>query len=157
MSKNFSTIFLHSTVYQEASLLGFKAISTNNGWEYALVGITIVFCGLVILSFVISQLHKLLGLWENRASLMENLKARRRGKDAAASGETIHVEYSSSLAEAKLQYTLLVDRIGQPFALPKLLKQAEKSGLYRPHATINDLLQAGIILPDETGYYTWKA
>lgn len=138
-------------------MLGFEAISTNNGWEYALVGITIVFCGLVILSFVISQLHKLLGLWENRASFMETLKARRREIGAAAPGETRPVEYSSTLAEAKLQYAMLVDRIGQPFSLPKLLKQAEKSGLYRPHATINDLLQAGILLPDETGYYTWKS
>jgi len=138
-------------------LLGFKAISTNNGWEYAMVGIIIVFCGLVILSFVISQLHKLLGFWDNRASFMDSLRARRSGKDAAAPGESRPVEYPSTLAEAKLQYAMLVDRIGQPFALPKLLKQAEKSGLYRPHATINDLLQAGIILPDETGYYTWKA
>lgn len=137
-------------------MLGFEAISTNNGWEYAILGVSIVFCGLVILSLVISQLHKLLGLWDNRESFMEALTARRKGESPTASAETGPVEYSSTLAEAKLQYGMLVDRIGQPFALPKLLTLAEKSGLYRPHATINDLLQAGIILPDETGYYIWK-
>lgn len=138
-------------------MLGFEGISNNNGWEYALLGICIVFSGLVILSFVISQLHKLLGFWENRESIMDALKARRKEESTTAAAETRPVEYSSTLAEAKLQYGMLVDRIGQPFALPKLLLLAEKSGLYRPHATINDLLQAGIILPDETGYYIWKS
>ena len=138
-------------------MLGFEGISNNNGWEYALVGICIVFSGLVILSFVISQLHKLLGLWENRASIMEALKARRKEERSKAAAETKPVEHSGTLAEAILQYRMLVDRIGQPFALPKLLTLAEKSGLYRPHATINDLLQADIIVPDETGYYIWKS
>lgn len=138
-------------------MLGFEGISNNNGWQYALVGICIVFSGLVILSFVISQLHKLLGLWENRESIVAAMKARRKSERPTVAAETRPVEYSSTLAEAELQYRMLVDRIGEPFALPKMLKQAEKSGLYRPHATINDLLQAGIIVPDETGYYVWKS
>lgn len=132
---------------------GFDAISTNNGWEYAILGICIVFSGLVILSFVISQLHKLLSLWDNRASMMNSFKARRKGP---AEDETGIVKEPRSLAEARLQYGMLVKRIGEPFALPKLLNMAEGSGLHRPHATINDLLQAGVILPDETGYYVWR-
>jgi len=138
-------------------LLGFEAIKNNNGWEYALLGISIVFSGLVILSFVISQLHRLLGVWDNRASILETLKSRRKAAPSPAETETSEAPHSNTLAEARLQYRMLVDRIGEPFALPKLLKQAEKSGLYRPHATINDLLQAGIIVPDETGYYVWKS
>lgn len=135
-------------------MLGFKAISANNGWQYALVGAGIVFFGLIILSFVISQLHKLLILWDNRASFMQALKARRKGESPAPAAESF--ESAPSLTEAKQQYKMLVERLGEPFALPKLLKMAEGSGLHRPHATINDLLQAGMILPDETGYYIWK-
>lgn len=136
---------------------GFEAISANNGWEYALLGVCIVFSGLVILSFVISQLHKLLGFWDNRKSLIKTLRSRRKGPPSQAEPESIPVDHSSTLAEATRHYRMLVDRIGEPFALPKLLSLAEGSGLHRPHAAINDLLQAGVILPDETGYYIWKS
>ncbi len=138
-------------------MFGFEAITNNNGWEYALLGICIVFSGLVILSFVISQLHKLLGVWDNRATILEALRSRRKSALSSAQAELSPGPLSSTLAEASLQYRMLVERIGEPFALPKLLTQAEKSGLYRPHATINELLQAGIIIPNETGYYIWKS
>jgi hypothetical protein len=137
-------------------LSGFEAISANNGWVYALLGICIVFSGLVILSFVISQLHKLLDLWENRESLIKALVSRWKGSPAPAEPEPRPVDPSSTLTETMRHYRLLVDRIGEPFALPRLLRLAEGSGLQRPHAAINELLQAGVILPDETGYYIWK-
>jgi len=38
-------------------LYGIEAINANNGWAISAVGITIVFSGLVLLSFVIAQLH----------------------------------------------------------------------------------------------------
>jgi Na+-transporting methylmalonyl-CoA/oxaloacetate decarboxylase gamma subunit len=47
-------------------LFGFENITANNGWAMAVVGASIVFLGLVILSFVISQVHKILNLWEQR-------------------------------------------------------------------------------------------
>jgi hypothetical protein len=138
-------------------LSGFEAISANNGWEYALLGVSIVFSGLVILSFVISQLHKLLTLWDNRESVIRTFKTRSRSSDVPNKEDAEIREEPKSLVEAREQYRMLVDRIGEPFSLPKLLRLAEKSGLYRPHATINDLIQAGVILPDETGYYIWKS
>lgn len=133
-----------------------KFISENHGWEYALLGICIVFSGLVILSFIISQLHKLLGLWDNRKTLIQTFKSRWKKETSPADAEIIRADHSISLTEAKLQYKMLVDHIGEPFALPKLLRLAEGSGLHRPHSTINELLQSGAILPDETGYYLWK-
>ncbi|MBW1726140.1 MAG: OadG family protein [Deltaproteobacteria bacterium] len=39
-------------------MYGLQAIAAYNGWAMALAGALIVFSGLVILSFVISQLHK---------------------------------------------------------------------------------------------------
>jgi len=138
-------------------LFGLKAISANNGWQYALVGISIVFSGLVILSFVISQLHKVLLLWDDRAAILQAIKEKRRTPSPATGAEPPPAETATNLAEAKRQYRMIVERMGEPFALPKLLRLAEKSGLNRPHATLNDLLQAGVIRPDETGYYTWKS
>lgn len=135
-------------------MFGIDAVTANNGWQYALVGVSIVFSGLVILSIVISQLHKVLSLWENRAAILQAMKERKKAVSPASAPQRIE---SPSLAEAKRQYKMIVDRMGEPFALPKLLRSAEKSGLHRPHATLNDLLKAGIVHPDETGYYTWKS
>ena len=46
-------------------MYGLDAIAANNGWAISGVGISIVFSGLCVLSFVISQLHKVLNLWES--------------------------------------------------------------------------------------------
>ena len=137
-------------------MLGLKAISTNNGWEYAIVGICIVFSGLVILSIVISQLHKLLNLWENRSAILSAMRENRKKAPLKSPAKEELSERALNLVEAKKQYRLLVSRLSDPFALPKLLRLAEKSGLHRPHSTLNDLIQAGIIEPDATGYFIWK-
>ena len=47
-------------------MFSIENITSNNGWAMAVVGATTVFLGLAILSFVISQIHKILKLWENR-------------------------------------------------------------------------------------------
>ena len=137
-------------------MFGIKAISAQNGWQYALLGVCIVFSGLILLSFVLSQLHKLLSLWENRSSIGQQLKERLKKETFFEEPEATKPEESSDLMESMLHYQMLVERIGDPFALPRLLRLAEKSGLHRPHATINELLRTGIILPDKNGYYTWK-
>ena len=50
------------------SLYGLEAISAHNGWAMAVVGATIVFTGLVILSFAISQIHRILSFRETRST-----------------------------------------------------------------------------------------
>lgn len=47
-------------------MFGLKAISAHNGWAMAVVGAAIVFSGLAVLAFVISQIHKLLGFWDKK-------------------------------------------------------------------------------------------
>jgi Na+-transporting methylmalonyl-CoA/oxaloacetate decarboxylase gamma subunit len=63
-------------------LIGIENITSNNGWAMAAVGATIVFLGLVVLSFVISQIHKVLKLWEDREKYLDRFK-----KKAPAAGE----------------------------------------------------------------------
>lgn len=53
----------------EANVYGLDAINAYNGWAISVVGVTIVFTGLVVLSMAIAQIHKLLNLWENRKEL----------------------------------------------------------------------------------------
>ena len=129
--------------FKEVPLYGLEAISTHNGWAMAVAGIIIVFCGLVVLSSTIAQLHKVLRLLNSGATGTEG---------APASDPTMH----HNLAESARQFRLISDRTGESFPLPKLMGLAELSGLPRPHSTINDLLRAGLIVPDGKGYFFWK-
>ena len=55
-------------------MYGFENITANNGWAMAVIGATIVFAGLVVLSFAISQIHKVLALWDKRVLSKERQK-----------------------------------------------------------------------------------
>ena len=136
-------------------MYGLEAISTHNGWAMAVAGVIIVFCGLVVLSSTIAQFHKILRLLNGGATDYQNGKGLRRAdgtEGAPASDPTM----KHKLAESTRQFRLVSDRIGEPFPLPKLIERAELSGLFRPHSTINDLLKAGLIVPDGKGYFFWK-
>ena len=121
----------------------------------AVAGVVIVFTGLVMLSTTIAQLHKLHSLWENRDSYYRRL-ATRRAKGGIAAALAPGINISHTLRESARQYKLITSRIGEPFSLPKLINLADLSGLPNPHATINDLIQAGLIVPDGQGYFLWK-
>lgn len=124
-------------------MYGLEAISTHNGWAMAVAGVIIVFCGLVVLSSTIAQLHKILRLLNGGAT----------GTEGAPASDAI---MKQNLAESARQFRLISDRVGESFSLPKLIELAELSGLPRPHSTINDLLRAGLIVPDGKGYFFWK-
>jgi len=136
-------------------LYGIEAITAHNGWAMAVAGVIIVFSGLVVLSTTIAQFHKLLNFWENRDSFYQRL-ANRRSKDGITGALAPSLKLSHTLRDSARQYKLITSRIGEPFALPKLINLAELSGLPNPHATINDLIQAGLIVPDGQGYFLWK-
>lgn len=121
----------------------------------AVAGVIIVFSGLVVLSTTIAQFHKLLNFWENRGSFYQRL-ANRRSKDGITGVLAPSLQISHTLRESARQYKLITSRIGEPFSLPKLINLAELSGLPNPHATINDLILAGLIVPDGQGYFLWK-
>ena len=61
----YPTPILHPK-FGRPKLYGFDAISAHNGWAMALAGALIVLSGLAVLSFVISQLHKVVALLEKR-------------------------------------------------------------------------------------------
>ena len=109
----------------------------------AVAGVIIVFSGLVVLSTTIAQLHKVLRLLNGGASGTEGAPA--------ADPTTNH-----NLTESARPFRLISDRMGESFPLPKLIELAELSGLSRPHSTINDLLKAGLVVPDGKGYFYWK-
>jgi len=48
-------------------LYGLEAISANNGWAMAITGPLIVMSGLTILSIIISQLHKIVAMFDKKS------------------------------------------------------------------------------------------
>jgi len=138
-----------------ASLLyGLEAINANNGWAISVVGITIVFSGLVCLSALISQLHKLVALYDNPGKI-KNLFVSRSESAARAGTPKAHLDLTEVQKQVCRQYNLLAQTMDDVISLPKLLRMAELSGLKDPHANINLLLKSGILCADEQGYFRW--
>ena len=107
-------------------MYGFENISANNGWAMAAVGATIVFLGLVVLSFVISQIHKILNLWEKRDTPKEQPA---EVSTAAVQGPAYKTHYLPSLEELISIYRPLVQQLKEPFDIPQLFAISKKMDL----------------------------
>lgn len=134
-------------------MTGLEAISAHNGWAIAILGISIVFTGLTLLSITIAQLHKVLDLWDRRSGYGQWFK---RGSRASleTGGPT---PLPADIADAARVYKLLIEHMGDyPFSLPWILDLAVHRNVARPYSALNDLLLAGIIVPSGDGYYLWN-
>lgn len=116
------------------------------------VGALIVFSGLVLLSFVVSQIHRLLQVWDNRKKYWNRLKKIGQQQDKTGTGLQNDV-LSQEAKTAARQLKLLIERIGEPFPLPRLIEFSENAGLKRPMPMINEMLGAGLIVPDGKGCF----
>jgi len=139
-------------------LYGLDAINANNGWAISVVGVTIVFSGLVMLSLVISQLHKLLALWEDPSKIKTFFKAKQKeAPTEVLPGKPIseQVIFTESQKEMAKQFFLLARTMEDHFSLPRLLHFAQISDLKDPYSSLNNLLKIKIIVPDGSGLFTW--
>lgn len=135
-------------------LYGLEAINAHNGWAISVVGVTIVFTGLVSLSVLISQLHKLVTLYNNPGRI-KKLFALKPKSAAKAGTPKKHLVLTEAQKQICRQYNLLAQTMDDVISLPKLLRMAELSGLKDPHANISFLLKSGILCADEQGYFRW--
>jgi hypothetical protein len=138
-------------------LYGFENITSNNGWAMAAVGASIVFAGLVILSIVISQIHKILALWEEREKLIIRLKTLLH----AHAAEGIHAPAFAqrqfpSADELAGDYEPVVDQLKSPFTLSQLFEAAKENDLPHPHLSIQRLQEAGILVSEGDGTFAWN-
>ncbi len=132
-------------------------ITAANGWAMAAVGASIVFLGLVILSFVISQMHKILRFWEERVTLSG------RAKDQAPTAEAPEPEIPAykeqhlpEVSELVDTYGPLVEKMGDSFELTQIFDIAKENDFPHPHLSINRLREAGILVAQDDGTFTWK-
>jgi hypothetical protein len=139
-------------------LYGIEAINANNGWAISAVGITIVFSGLVLLSFVIAQLHKGLDLYENPRKIKGwfSLKKKQEQVDNSLETEGILLVLTKEQKEIAKQFALLVGTLEDHFSLPRLLELARISGVKNFHSNLNILLKSDILFPDKEGFFCWN-
>jgi len=136
-------------------LQGFEAINAVNGWAIAVLGATIVFSGLVVLSLAISQLKKIVDFVEKR-------QQRGQKKDGLKDDAIITPEdfvlpaiFPEDIHETALLYKPLFEKLGETFNLPELYKLSQEKKYPHPHLTIKQLRQAQILLPAGDGSFKW--
>ena len=138
-------------------MYGFENITANNGWAMAFVGATIVFTGLVVLSFVISQLHKILNLWDNRDQWLAKPKDRAKPAEAAVpSGPAYRERRLPTVDELVSIYRPLVEQLTEPFDLVQLYEKSNQMDLPHPNLSINRLREADILVAQGDGTFTWN-
>ena len=138
-------------------MTGFEAIAHHNGWVMAAFGAIIVFSGLAVLSFVISQLSKLFSLFE--------------GKPKASAVEIITEKSTPAepppkpAAEAPFDDpNTLVQTVGalaaeldQPFQLAELYRRCREKDVPHPHLSLSSLQRQGYLVFQGEGAFTWKS
>ena len=132
-------------------MYGFEAISHNNGWAISIVGVMIVFTGLLSLSLIIRLFPKIIAMIEG------NNKAEPEKKQEKISQQQKTPLLDKNIKEAVRQYRYLISWMGEPFSLPRLIELSEKRGLARPYHTVSQLIHAKIIQSDGKGFFLWHA
>ncbi|MEJ5363587.1 MAG: hypothetical protein WHS86_00665 [Desulfosoma sp.] len=150
---------------------GLSAIAAANGWFITFTGLAIVFTGLAVLAGFIASLEKLLSLWERGAAWLKRLLTRQppgpapiplaQESPAPMPQESFSpraVSLSGETLEVYQYFQWLTRRQGDVFSLSRLLEQAEKRGIPRPHFHLNELLLLGLIEElqgEDCGFYRW--
>lgn len=138
-------------------MFGFEAIAAHNGWAMALAGALIVMAGLTVLSFVISQLHRIVDLLEYRR---RNLEHTQTGSQTSLLADSQQILMPQPPAEDMMEtaslYKPLAEQLGASFQLSDLYAAFNQQGFPHPHLTIKSLREIGILVPRGDGVFSWK-
>lgn len=139
-------------------MYGFEAISAHNGWGMALAGALIVFSGLVILSTVISQLHKVLGFFDGGIKRKKNNRATHAEPEASGGPPKQDTEYRflDNVIQVIDDYKAASEALGEPFSLTELHRLAGEMDAPHPHLTISYLRQHQYLVPTGDGLFSWR-
>ena len=138
-------------------MFGLHAIAVHNGWAMALAGALIVFSGLVVLSFVISQLHKLLLFFEKR---FVRIGPDQKISDVEPPEEkpwiSLPKKFPTDIKEIARLYKPLVEELGETFYLSELYEMSKKNNFPHPHITLTAFRESKILIPNGDGVFTWN-
>lgn len=138
-------------------MYGLKAISVYNGWTMAFAGALIVFSGLVVLSFVISQLHKVLVFFEKKSGGVQPYPEMALVETYENElGFLLPEPFPEDINEIVQLYTPLVETLGNSFYLSELYEILRKNNFPHPHRTLTALRESKILIPEGDGIFTWN-
>jgi hypothetical protein len=138
-------------------VFGLENITNNNGWAIAAVGASIVFTGLVVLSLVISQIHKLLNLWEDREKVFSRLKQKPATVQPPEKAEIVYGDQRLPSVEQLIEaYKPLIEKLEEPFKLSQLFEIAKENDMPHPHLSIQRLQEADILVAQGDGTFSWN-
>jgi hypothetical protein len=134
----------------EVIVFSIDLITADNGWAMPFAGALIVMCGLTALSFVISQLHKLVTFFDKKeAPEPETISAA-----MLVPPESTHFD-PGDIDATETCYRALVKDLGDTFELNALYKAATRQDLPHPHLSVRSLREAGVITPRGQGMFGW--
>ena len=135
-------------------MYGLEAISANNGWAMAIIGPLIVMSGLIILAIIISQLHKVVAIFDKKAkqTTEPTVESKVKSKDEIS----VPKIFPNDILETAKIYQMLIDKLEQPFELSDLYKVAEQNNFPHPILTVSHLRNAGILISEGEGLFIWN-
>ena len=123
----------------------------------ALAGALIVFSGLVVLSFVISQLHKVLMFFEKKSTgVQQETEIPAVERPEVTPGFILPKPFPEDIHEIVQLYTPLVETLGESFYLSELYEILRKNDFPHPHLTLTALRESEILIPDGDGVFNWN-
>jgi hypothetical protein len=134
-------------------LYGLEAISAQNGWAMAIAGALIVMAGLMVLSLVISQLHKVAAFLEKR---VEKRSENKQALKTAPKEAGVPKPPAFDIDEAQARLKPLAAELGEPFELTSLYELANRGELPHVHLSIRSLRESKVIVPAEDGRFVWR-
>ncbi len=134
-------------------MYGLEAISAQNGWAMAVAGALIVMAGLTVLSFVISQLHKIAALLEKG---VDRRSTKKQALNTVPQEAVVPKPSSFDIDETKARFGPLAADLGEPFELTNLYELASSGDLPHVHLSIRSLRESGVIVPAGGGRFVWR-
>ena len=132
-------------------MYGVAAIQQANGWAMAAAGASIVLVGLAVLSFLISMIPRLTGLFEEKAPPpVEKVETATKPKTIVPD------KLPQDLGAASTIYISLTEDLGEAFNLIDLHKKSKEIGLPHPHLSINRFREAGVLVAVGDGRFSWQ-
>ncbi len=148
-------------------MYGLQAISAADGWIITVAGISIVFSGLLVLSFFISNMERAIRFWDTQKNKIKHARikpvpelsqeSKRKAKQKKPLVTKV-VWLSPEQVEVYNYYRWITERLGEPFSLQRLLEHAEKRGVIRPYYHLDMFLQLGLMYDaggDKVGLFKW--
>jgi len=132
-------------------MYGLAAIQQANGWAMAGAGACIVLIGLTVLSFLISMIPRLTGIFEKKTPSQEESAGEATPLKPLAP-ETLPDDINT----ASTIYESFTQDLGEEFTLIDLHKKAKDHALPHPHLSINRFRDAGILIPVGDGRFSWQ-